>query len=226
MPTTPTLRVDIWSDIACPWCYIGKRRFETALSQFPHAQQVSVHFRSFELDPSAPPRRDPTQTQAERLAAKYGMTEQEAQQRIDHVVSLAAAEGLTFDPIHQQSGNTLDAHRLIHLAYKHNLGNELKERLLRAYHCEGVAMSDHEALLRLADQTGLDPDEAQALLASDLYKDAVRADEEEAFELGISGVPFFRLGRYGVSGAQPADLLLTALQKAWSELPDVSPQSE
>jgi len=222
MPTTPspTLHVDIWSDIACPWCYIGKRRFETALSQFPHAQQIAVRFRSFELDPSAPPRRDPTQTQAQRLAAKYGMTEQEAQQRIDHVVSLAAAEGLKFDPDHQQSGNTLDAHRLIHLAYKHDLGNELKECLLRAYHCEGIAMSDHAALLQLSDEIGLNTDEAQALLSSDLYKDAVRQDEAEAHQLGISGVPFFRLGRYGVSGAQPPELLLTALQKAWSELPN------
>jgi predicted DsbA family dithiol-disulfide isomerase len=214
------LNVDIWSDIACPWCYIGKRRFENALPQFPERAAVKVSWRAFELDPSAPAQQDMSESYPARLAKKYGNTVAQAQQRIDQVVQLAAAEGLPFDFVHIQPGNTFDAHRLVHLAHVRGLQDAMKERLLRAYLCEGVAVGDPTNLLRLADQVGLDVDEAQGVLSTDSYATAVRADQREAQELGISGVPFFRIGRYGVSGAQPAELLLRALSKAWEELPE------
>jgi len=214
------LHVDIWSDIACPWCYIGKRRFEQALSRFEHGPAVVVTWRSFELDPSAPAQRDGSQTHAERLARKYGMPVEHAQQRIAHVVSMGAAEGLSFDFDHIRPGNTFTAHRLLHFARERGRQIELKERLLRAYLCEGVALGEPANLLSLAGQAGLDIDETQAVLGSDSYAEAVRGDINTARQLGVDGVPFFRVGRYGVSGAQGADLFLGALQQAWRELPE------
>jgi predicted DsbA family dithiol-disulfide isomerase len=215
-----TLKVDIWSDIACPWCYIGKRRFESALNGFEHKPLVSVTWRSFELDPSAPAQRDTSQRYAERLAHKYSQPVAQAEQRIAQIVSLAAAEGLPFDFEQIKPGNTFDAHRLLHLAHDRGLGDAFKERLLRGYLCEGVAIGDRSSLLSLADQFGMNADEAQGVLSSDSYASAVRADQREAMELGIRGVPFFRIGRYGVSGAQPAEVLLQGLQQAWAELPE------
>jgi predicted DsbA family dithiol-disulfide isomerase len=216
-----TLKVDIWSDIACPWCYIGKRRFESALAKFESPESVEITWRSFELDPSAPAQQADGCSFSERLARKYGMPAAQAEQRIGQVVSLAAAEGLPFDFEQIKPGNTFDAHRLLHLARKHDRGPALKERLLRAYLCEGVAIGVAQNLLPLVEQVGLDVDEAQGVLAGDMFAAEVRADQQEARALGVSGVPFFRLGRYGVSGAQPAELFGQALAKAWQELPEV-----
>ncbi|MEY4581190.1 MAG: oxidoreductase [Pseudomonadota bacterium] len=213
------LLVDIWSDLACPWCYIGKRRFEKALAQFAHNAQVTVTWRSFELDPSAPVQRDTSVSHAQRIAQKYGMPVAEAEQRVGHVVAMAAGEGLPFDFEHIKSGNTFNAHRLLHLARERGLGDALKERLFRAYLCEGTALGDSAQLLTLASDVGLDVDETQGVLATDSYSREVRADQSEAKALGVDGVPFFRIGRYGVSGAQASELLLRALEKAWSELP-------
>lgn len=215
-----TLSVDIWSDIACPWCYIGKRRFETALAKFAAADSVAVTWRSFELDPSAPARRDPSLSMAQRLAQKYGMSVAQAEQRLAQVVAVAAEEGLAFDFTHIQPGNTFDAHRVLHHARKQGVGNELKERFLRGYQCEGLAIGDHESLVSVAGEIGLDVDEVHGVLATDAFAAEVRADQREAQAIGVSGVPFFRLGRYGVSGAQPAELFGQALQKAWDELPE------
>src|ERR1700742_319753 len=134
-----TLTVDVWSDIACPWCYIGKRRFETALAQFGQRDSVVLHWRSFELDPSAPAQRDNAQPYAERLAKKYGSSVAQAEQRIDHITELAAAEGLPFDFERIRPGNTFNAHRLLHLARERGLQPALKERFLRGYLTEGVA---------------------------------------------------------------------------------------
>jgi predicted DsbA family dithiol-disulfide isomerase len=213
------LRVDIWSDIACPWCYIGKRHLEQALDRFAHKQDVEVVWRAFELDASAPRVRDSSQSYAERLARKYGTQPQEAQRRIDHMVGIAAKDGLEFRFDHIKPGNTFDAHRLLHLGHERGMQDAVKERLLRAYLTEGQAIGDPAVLLTLAREAGLDGDEARDVLDGDRYAAEVRTDEALARQLGISGVPFFVLaGRLGVSGAQPADALLSALDKAWAEV--------
>jgi predicted DsbA family dithiol-disulfide isomerase len=211
------LTVDIWSDVVCPWCYIGKRRFEAALSQFEHRDEVDVTWHSFELDPTAPPVQ-PGRT-AERLAEKYGTTVQEAEQRQAEITALAAQEGLAYDLAESRSGNSFDAHRLTHLGGQHGLGNQVMERLMTAYFSEREPIGDRETLERLAVEAGLPADEVSALLAGDRLADAVRADEEAAVRLGIQGVPFFVLGRrYGLSGAQPADIMLQALRQTWDEV--------
>ncbi len=213
------LRLDIWSDIACPWCYVGKRHLEEALDRFSHRDDVEIVWRAFELDPSAPRIRDTSQTYAERLAAKYGTQPPQAQAMIDRMVATAAADGLEFRFDHIRPGNTFDAHRLLHLAHERGKQGAVKERLLRAYMTEGQAIGDREVLAVLAREAGLDEADARSVLESDRYGTEVRKDEALARELGITGVPFFVIGgRLGVSGAQPADVLLGALERAWSEL--------
>jgi predicted DsbA family dithiol-disulfide isomerase len=213
-----TLQVEIWSDVVCPWCYIGKRRFEAALARFAHRDQVELTWRSFELDPSAGPSDDSAGTYAERLATKYGVSTAQAQGMLDNMTATAAGEGLDFRFDLARPGNTFDAHRLLHLAAAHGLQDALKERLDRGTFSEGLPSSDHAALAALAVEVGLPADEVNEVLGSDRYADAVRADESQARAYGISGVPFFVIGgRYGVSGAQPAEMLLSALQQAWAE---------
>lgn len=213
------LQVDVWSDIACPWCFIGKRRLESALREFAHADEVELTWRAFELDPSAPRVRDRALSHSERLAKKYGVSVERAQAMSARLVGVARDEGLAFDFERIQSGNTFDAHRLLHLAHARGIQDQVKERLLHGYLCEGEAIGEADTLLRLARDAGLDADEASELLASDLYGPEVRADERTAQQLGIDGVPFFRIGRYGVAGAQPAEVLLRVLDTAFSELP-------
>ena len=209
---TRRVKIEIWSDVVCPWCYIGKRRFEAALARFEHAGEVEVVWKSFELDPGAPVRRGPT---LEHLARKYGTTEEQAAKMHERMTSVAAAEGLEFHLDETQGGNTLDAHRLLHLAKEHGLQGELKERLLRAYFAECEPVGEREVLARLAEETGV-PGAAE-MLASDQYTDAVRADEHDARLLGISAVPFFVIDRYyGIEGAQPSNTILQALDEAWS----------
>jgi len=211
------LTVEIWSDVVCPWCYVGKRRFEKALSAFARRDEVEVVWRSFELDPHAPPERE--HSGAEHLAAKYGMSLEQAERSNAQMTELAASEGLEYHLDRTRGGNSFDAHRLIHLAKDHGLQAQMNERLMRAYFTEGAAIGDAETLVRLALEVGVDP---RGLLG-DAYADAVRADEELAIRIGIRGVPFFVLGRrYGVSGAQPAELLLQALDKAWGARGDAA----
>jgi len=220
------LRIDIWSDIACPWCYVGKRRLEQALARFSHRDDVEVVWRAFELDPSAPRVRDPQQSYAERLARKYGTTPAQAQAMIDRMVDTAAGDGLALRFDHIRPGNTFDAHRLLHLAHERGVQDALKERMLRAYLTEGQAIGEPDVLAPLAREVGLDEREVADLLAGDRCAAEVRQDEALARELGISGVPFFVLaGRLGVSGAQPADVLLGALDRAWREFcpPEIVP---
>jgi predicted DsbA family dithiol-disulfide isomerase len=223
------LRIDIWSDIACPWCYVGKRRLEQALAGFRRdvpGADVEVVWRAFELDPSAPRVRDTRQSYAERLAHKYGTTPPQAQAMIDRMVDTAAADGLALRFDHIRPGNTFDAHRLLHLAHERGLQDALKERLLRAYLTEGQAIGEPDVLAPLAREVGLDEREVADLLAGDRCAAEVRKDEALARELGITGVPFFVLaGRLGVSGAQPADVLRGALDRAWREFatPEIVP---
>jgi predicted DsbA family dithiol-disulfide isomerase len=207
--------VEIWSDIACPWCYIGKRRFEAALAQFEHRDDVRVTWRSFELDPAAPAEREGER--AARLAEKYGMTVDQARQMEQQMTATAAGEGLDFRFDIARSGTTFDAHRLVHLAGEHGLQEEMKERLLRAYFSEGALMSDRDTLVRLARELGLDEDEAREMLAGDRFADDVRDDERTAAWFGISAVPTFVLDRaIGVSGAQPPEALLELLREGWA----------
>lgn len=210
------MQVEIWSDIVCPWCAIGKRRFEAALARFDHRAQVQVRWRSFELEPGAP--REHEGEGAARLAAKYGVGLEQARSMNATVTDAAAAEGWEFHLDSARGGNTTDAHRLLHLAADHDVQGAVKERLMRAYFVDGERIGDPETLVRLVAEVGLDPEEARGVLASDRYRDAVRADEEQARAYGITGVPFFVVdGRYGVSGAQSADALLQVLEQAWAE---------
>lgn len=209
------MEVEIWSDVACPWCYLGKRRFERALENFEHKADVELRWRSFELDPSAPAVRpgDPVQ----RLADKYGMSRAEAVAANDRLTGFATADGLEYHLDTLRSGNTFDAHRLLHLAADKGVQDAVKERFLRAYFTDNEPIGDHATLARVAVDAGLDQDDVNDVLASDRYAGAVRADEEQATAYGITGVPFFVLdGKYGVSGAQSPDVLLQALRQAWA----------
>lgn len=208
------MKVEIWSDVVCPWCYIGKRRFETALAQFEHAADVEVIWRSFELDPNAP--RVQTESHAEHLARKYGVSMAQVEAMDERLVGEAKKEGLEFHLAESKGGNTFDAHRLIHLAAESGRAAEMKERLMQAYFTEGAAIGERGELVRLAAAVGLDEAEVKALLSSDQFANEVRADEARARVLGISGVPFFAIDeRYGVSGAQPADVLADVLRQAY-----------
>src|SRR6478735_4269495 len=223
----PSLKLEVWSDIACPWCYVGKRRLESALKQFPHASQVELIWRAFELDPGAPRERPRDVSHVEFIARKYGMSVAQAQKSTDHLVQLASAEGLAFDFTNIRSGNTFDAHRLVHLGLERGLQDAVKERMLKAYFEQGELMSDHGTLVRLASEAGLDAGEVTDVLAGDTFAAAVRAEEAEARELGISGVPCFVFDRrFAVSGAQSSEVMLNALTQAWSERAPASALAE
>jgi predicted DsbA family dithiol-disulfide isomerase len=213
--------VEIWSDIACPWCYIGKRRFEAALAQFEHRNDVTVTWRSFELDPSAPHEREGDN--ATRLAEKYGTTVEQAREMGRKVTDAAAGEGLDFHLDVQRSGTTFDGHRVIHLAAEHGLQDAMKERLMLAYFTEGQLVSDHDTLVRLAVEVGLDEDEVRAMLASDRFASEVRDDERMAGQFGINAVPTFVVDRaIGASGAHPPEALLELLSEGWARRSPVS----
>jgi predicted DsbA family dithiol-disulfide isomerase len=210
------MKVEIWSDVVCPWCAIGKRRFERALSQFDHADEVEVVLRSFELDPTAPRSRDTDLVG--HLAAKYGMSREQAEASQARLTDMAEIEGLEFHFDKARPGNTLDAHRLLHLAGARGRQDEVAQGLFTAYFRDGRAIGEPDVLRAIAVAAGLDGAEVDDVLGSDRYVDEVRADEQEAQALGVSGVPFFVIDRrYGVSGAQAPDLLLELLDKAWEE---------
>ncbi len=209
------MQVEIWSDIVCPWCYLGKRNFEQALQQFGHRDDVDVVYRSFELDPAAPA--DATTPTVELLASKYRMTPDQAQAAQRQMEQRAAQVGLTFRMGDLRSGNTRDAHRLLQLARERGRQPELVERLHRAYFTEQDSVFDRSALTRLAADVGLDPAEVTAVLDSDQFGADVTADEQTAQALGATGVPFFVIDRrYGISGAQPPELIGQALSQAWA----------
>jgi predicted DsbA family dithiol-disulfide isomerase len=211
-----TLRIDIWSDVVCPWCYIGKRRLESALARFEHADEVELHWHSFQLDPAhAQGHRVPAM---ENLAKKTGAPPTQVRSMLQQVTDLAAAEGLAYALDKAISVNTIDAHRVGHLAAEHGLGGQMHERLLRAHLVEGAIVDDPETLVRLAAELGIPEDETRKVLDGDAYADAVEADIQEARGLGITGVPFYVINRaYGLSGAQPADAFLSALRTAHAD---------
>ena len=210
--------VDIWSDIACPWRYIGKRRFERA-RRFEHREDVHVTWRSFELDPEAPPERT---GDLGVLAAKYGMSVEQARASQEQLAD-GRRRGPGLPPRHRRSGLTFDGHRIIHLAGEHDLADAMKERLLRAYFTEGELISDHDALARMAAEVGVPEEETREVLASDRFADEVRGDEAIAQRLGIGAVPTFVVNRrLAVSGANPPDQLLSLLRQGWEQQPEVS----
>jgi predicted DsbA family dithiol-disulfide isomerase len=210
------MEVEIWADVVCPWCYLGKRRFERALDSFGHQDKVQVVYRSFELDPRAP--HGVTTPTVEVLAEKYGMSADKARQAQRQMEQRATEDGLIFRMDGLRSGNTRDAHRLLHLAKASDRQGALMERLQRAYFTEQDSIFDHEALTRLAVDAGLDRDEVTDVLVSDRYSDHVDTDQAMAQSLGATGVPLFVIDRrYGISGAQPAETITEVLERAWSE---------
>ena len=217
------LQLDVWSDIACPWCYVGKRRLEAAIADYDG--EITVRWRSFELDPRAKAENSPDVNYVDRLAKKYGRSRLEAQSMIDGMTQTAAAEGLDFHFEKIRAGNTFDAHRVLHLAHEHGKQNALKERLFAAYLEEGALMSDADTLVRLAADVGLDAELVRACLASDQYAKEVRADQAQAAAIGVRGVPFFVVeNRYGLSGAQPAEAFAGVFEQAAAEkVPVVTP---
>jgi predicted DsbA family dithiol-disulfide isomerase len=215
------MHVEIWSDIACPWCHVGKRRFEAALESFEHRDEVQVTWRSFELDPYAPHEIEVDATT--HLAEKYGTTREEAQAMHARMTETAAGEGLEFRFDRARRGNTFDAHRLVHLAADRGRQDAMKERIMRAYLTEGALISDHDTLTRLAVEVGLPAGEVADMLASDGFADAVRDDERTAQQLGIHAVPFFVVDRaIGASGAHPAPALLELLRQARAANPPIA----
>lgn len=210
------MRIDIWSDYACPFCYIGKRRLEHALSQFPDRDKVEVVFRSFQLDPNA--RTDETRDIHEILAAKYGMTRDKAKATNAQLAEQAQGVGLEFNFDTVQSTNTFDGHRLSHFAATKGKAPQMTERLLRAYFTDSLNLGDRKVLAELAAEVGLDQAEVTAVLESDAYRDQVNADIDAARLLNITGVPFFVFNnKYAVSGAQPGPVFTEVLDTVWAE---------
>jgi len=210
------MEVEIWSDVVCPWCYLGKRRFEQALASFEHRDKVQVTYRSFQLDPGAPP--GVTTPTVEVLAEKYSMSAAQAEQAQRQMEQRAAEDGLTFRMSGLRTGNTRDAHRLLQLAKAAGRQEELMERLQRAYFTEQDSIFDDDSLTRLAVEAGLDPDDVADVLASDRYADHVDTDQAMARAIGATGVPLFVIDRrYGISGAKPAPTITGVLERAWAE---------
>lgn len=211
------LRVEIWSDVACPWCYIGKRRWERALAAADAPHEVETVWRSFQLDPWHP--KGVRRPHAEALAQKLGVSPEQVRAMNERVVGLAAAEGLAYDFDRYMSVNTLDAHRVAHLARTHGLGAEMHERLFRAQLIEGEVLDDPDTLARLAAEVGVPVEDTRAVLASDACAADVEAEIDLGRALGVSGVPFFVFDRrFAVSGAQPSELLVEALRRARDEV--------
>ena len=211
------MQVEIWSDVVCPWCYIGKRHFEAALARFPHAAEVEVINRAFELDPTT--EKGVTEPTAERLARKYGQTAGGVRTMQQRVQNTAARAGLDYGRLGETtSGNTLDVHRVLHLAAARGLGDAAWEAFYAAYFVEARPIFTDGDIVAAAVTAGLDADEVHAVLDTDAYADRVADDIRSARTLGINGVPFFVADRrYGVSGAQPADVLLAMLEQAWND---------
>jgi predicted DsbA family dithiol-disulfide isomerase len=207
------MRVDIWSDVICPWCYVGKARFEQALSSFAHRDEVEVVYHSFELDPGYPKGRH--ETTFAMLSRKYGLSAADARAAESRVAGLAAAEGLGFQP-ERPVGNTFDIHRVLHLGLAKGVQAELLAAVNEAYFGQARQVFDRDVIIDVAAGAGLDPTAVGEVIEGDAYADEVREDELQARQLGVSGVPFFVVDMaLGVSGAQSTEVFSSALQQAW-----------
>ncbi len=208
------VRIEIWSDVVCPWCYIGKRNLDLALDGFAHRDQTEVVFRSFQLDPSAP--QDPTPA-VDHLAARYGGGREQALSMIRQVTAVAAGAGLEFHLEDSLTGQTLDAHRVLHLAADHDTQPAMAEAIFSAHFTQSRSVFDHDSLSALAVEAGLPAEGVRETLAGSAYTEQVQRDIAQAQVYGISAVPFFVIDQtYGVSGAQPPEVLTDVLEKAWA----------
>jgi predicted DsbA family dithiol-disulfide isomerase len=218
-PTVPTperLRIDVWSDVVCPWCYLGLTYLDRALAEFEHADLIDVVLHSFELDPGAPIRDD--EPLVNRLARKYGTSIEQIEANQARLRRLGEEVGIEFNFDLTVRGNTVDAHRLLHLAGEHGLQRELEKALFRAYFTRGEVVGEHDTLRRVAEEVGLPADAVEKVLRTDLYAEAVEADIAAARDMGVTGVPFFLFdGDLGFGGAQPPDRMLQALRRVWAE---------
>lgn len=214
MSTRRHLQIEIWSDFVCPFCYMGKRRFEEALRQFQHRESIEIIFRSFELDPNS--RRDVSINLVDHLAEKYSITPAAAKANIENITMQAKMMGLEYHMEQAIQANTFDAHRLTHFAKTFELMDAMTERLMQAHFTEGLNIGDHEVLVTLAEEVGLNGIDVQRVLSQGLYGEEVRMDQQKARDLGIRSVPNFLIdGRQTVSGAQPIRVFLKALEDAW-----------
>lgn len=210
------MKIEIWTDVMCPWCYIGKRRFEKALSQFKHKDKIEVEWKSFQLNPSM--RTDTSKTTAQYLAESKGWSPGQTKQIFENVTQLAKAEGLQYDFDKTVVANSFDAHRLLQLAKRYGKGDAVEELLFKAYFEEGKNIADYTALIEIGQKAGLNKEEVKQVLHSDAFKEDVKKDAQEANNLGCTGVPFFVINRkYGISGAQDSGTFLKALEKAFAE---------
>ncbi|HWO75131.1 MAG TPA: DsbA family oxidoreductase [Bacillus sp. (in: firmicutes)] len=210
------MKIEVWSDFACPFCYIGKRRLEEALEQFPHRDQVEVEFRSFELDPDAP--KDQKDSLHEVLAKKYRTSIEQAKAMNQNVSEMAQTVGLTYNLDMAIPTNTFTAHRLAQYAKSQGKEKEMVELLFKAYFTEGKHLSDHDTLVQLASEAGLDEQGVKAVLEGNDFSNEVHSNEMEAQQLGVTGVPFFVINRkYGIWGAQPLEVFTQTLEKVWQE---------
>ena len=212
------MKVEIWSDIMCPFCYIGKRHYEAAVKQFPQAEELKLEWHSYQLDPTIPKQMDEDLNVYQYLAQRKGVTEQEARKMHDGVMAMANAAGLDYNFDIAVVANSFDAHRMIQMAKSKGLGDEAEERLFRAYFAEGKNFADHEVLMELGKEIGLTEKDIQESLTNDEYAYKVNQDIQEAAAIGVRGVPFFVFNRkYGVSGAQPVSVFLETIEKSFKE---------
>jgi predicted DsbA family dithiol-disulfide isomerase len=219
------MKIEIWSDIVCPFCYIGKRRIENALKNHPHADKIKVEWKSFLLNPDMVS--DPNKKNIEYLAEIKGWSLEQAKQITQQVVDMAAQEGLEYNMDIAVVANPKDAHRVIQYAKTIALGDAMKERFLKAYFTEGKNIADFDTITALAVEIGLDADKVKAVLESSEYADKIQYDIYESQQLGVRGVPFFVLdNRYGISGAQHPDVFKETLDKAWDNYVQNQPNLE
>jgi predicted DsbA family dithiol-disulfide isomerase len=208
------VKIEVWSDVVCPWCYVGSRNLASALRSFSHADEVEVEWRSYELDPRAPAER--SGSYAERISRKYGIPVGQARASLSRIIQVGADAGIDFRFDDARLGNTFDAHRLLHLARSHGRQEDLKDRLFAAAFTEGRPIGDHETLVELALEAGIPEADTRRVLSSDEHADDVRADEADAIEVGVDGVPFFLIDRrFMIPGAQAPETVLAILERAW-----------
>ena len=219
------MKIEIWSDVVCPFCYIGKRKLEKALDKFPLKDQVEIEWKSFQLNPEE--KTNPSINTLEHLAQSKGWSMDQTREITSNVVEMAKEQGLEFDFEKAKVANTKNAHRLIHFAKKQGKGGEMKERLLKAYFSDGENVDDPNTLIKLGAEIGLNESEIKSMLASNQFDDAVDQDIYESRLIGVRGVPFFVLDRkFGISGAQPDEVFEETLEKAWSEFAKNNPVLE
>jgi len=215
------MKIEIWSDVMCPFCYIGKRKFENSLSGFPDKDQIDVEWKSFQLAPDL--KTQPDKNIHQFLSEHKGIAPAQAKEMNDHVSQIAGQVGLVYNFDHTVVANTFNAHRFVHFAKEFNKQNEAEEILFRSYFTDGKNIDDYQTLIALGQEIGIDPAGLKAALESDSYTDDVHADINEASQIGVRGVPFFVFDRkYAISGAQESSVFLQTLEKSFADWQNAS----